>query len=205
MPSGRIDRTNRLTQNRSGACGSSSADFMHLVRLLFDDSKAYAARFDGNCSPYTLCAIPALLSSWRCLVVEYASWWPTDRATLQILAEAGDFPRMLERLGVGEPLRTEALLLNEVRNEIIHPAHLSTGTPDNLPDYLRPLKDRGLLQTTGCSDSDYIFLSQLCSHSLFAWAARVTRDLAECLLCSDSSKWLALKDFLGNYEIDVEE
>src|SRR5580692_2849162 len=120
---GRADRTERLKELKPGAWGSSSADFVHLIRSLLEYSKAYAARFDGNCSPYSLCAIPMLLSSLRCLAVEYASFLPFDADALDELAAPDDFGKMLTRYRVEEPLRSEALLLQQVRNEIIHPVH----------------------------------------------------------------------------------
>ncbi len=198
--SGRADRSGRLLENRPGAWGSSSADFMRVVRLLFAHSEEYAARIDGNCSPYALTAIPMLLSSLRCLVVEYASYHPRDSAMLDALTEANDFAAILDRYFIDDPLRSESLLLQELRNEIIHPAHRPSGTPDNWPDYLRVLKDKGVLQSTGRMDSDYIFFSQLQSHRLFAWSWRVTRDMIERILQSDPRKSPMLRDFLHNYE-----
>jgi len=180
---GRADRTERLKELKPEAWGSSSADFAHLIRCLVEHSKAYAARIDGNCSPYALCAIPMLLSSLLCLVVEHASYPPVSASALDELNARDDFGKMLSRYRVEDPLRSEALLLQEVRNEITHPAHRPTGTPDNCPDYLRPLKNQGLFQSTGKMDSDYLFLSQLQSHRLLKWACRVTRDLAAAVSC----------------------
>jgi len=199
--SGRADRESRLIESRSGAWGSSSADFMRVVRLLFDHSRVYASTIDGNCSPYTLCAIPMLLSSLRCLIVEYASYSPTDELTLKMLTGPNDFAKMLDRYQVEDPLRSDAVLLHELRNEIIHPAHRPSGTPDNWPDYLRVLKEQGLTQSAGRAHSDYIFFSQLQSHRLFAWSWRVVRDLAEQILRSDPHKSSVLINFLDNYEI----
>jgi hypothetical protein len=199
--SGRTDRSGRLLENRSGASGSSSADFMHLVRLQFAHSAEYAARIDGNCSPYALSAIPMLLSSLRCLVVEYASYPPRDSSMLDALTQPNDFAKMLERYRIDDPLRSESLLLQELRNEIIHPARRPSGTPDNWPEYLRVLKDKGVLQSTGRRDSDYIFFSQLQSHRLFAWSWRVTRDIVERILQSDPRKSPVLGDFLYNYRM----
>jgi hypothetical protein len=196
---GRADRTERLKELKPGAWGSSSADFAHLVRSLLEQSKTYAARIDGNCSPYSLCAIPMLLSSLRCLAVEYASFLPFDADALDELAAPDDFGKMLTRYRVEEPLRSEALLLQEVRNEIIHPVHRPTGTPDNCPDYLRPLKSQGLLQSTGKVNSDYIFLSQLQSHRLLKWACRVTCDLAAKVIQSNPAKIAAFGGFIENY------
>jgi hypothetical protein len=196
---GRADRNARLTENRSGAWGSSSADFIHLAWLLFGHSKAYAETVGGNCSPYALSGVPTLLSSLRCLVVEYASYPPTDLAMLKLLTEPNDFEKTLKHYSIIDPLRSDALLLQEVRNEIIHPAHRPSGTADNFPNYLRKLKERGLTQSAGRGDTDYIFFSQLQSHRLFAWSWQVTRDLVKVILNSDPRK-AALVDFLQNYE-----
>src|SRR5580658_3115912 len=196
---GRTDRTERLKGLKPGAWGSSSADFVHLILSLLEHSKAYAARIDGNCSPYALCAIPMLLSSLRCLVVEHASFPTFDADALDELAAPDDFGKMLTRYRVEDPLRSEALLLQEVRNEIVHPVHRPTGPPDNCPDYLRPLKGQGLLQSTGRVDCDYIFLSQLQSHRLLKWACRVTSDLAAKVIQSNPEKIAALGDFIENY------
>jgi hypothetical protein len=198
--SGRTDRDGRLIENRSGSWGSSSADFMRLVRLQFQQSRSYAERLDGNCTPYTLSAIPMLSSSLRCLVVEYASFLPTDAAMLQALTKPSDFAMILKGYAIEDPLRSDALLLQEIRNEIIHPAHRPSGTHDNWPEYLRSLKEKGLLQSTGGGDSDYTFFSQLQSHRLFAWSWRVTRDVVERILLSDARKMAALGNFLHNYD-----
>lgn len=173
---------------------------MRLVRLQFAHSRSYAERIDGNCSPYALSAIPMLLSSLRCLVVEYASYPPVDRSTLSALDRPADFAVVLKTYGITDPLRSDALLLQDLRNEIIHPAHRPSGTPDNWPDYLRTLKDKGLLQSSGRNDSDYIFFSQLQSHRLFAWSWQVTRDIVERVLQSDPKKLPVLGRFLLNYD-----
>jgi len=141
-----------------------------------------------------------LLSSIRCLVVEYASYPPVDASTLRALTKPADFAMILKRYGIEDPLRSDALLLEEVRNEIIHPAHRASGTPDNWPDYLRALKERGLLQSTGRSHSDYIFFSQLQSHRLFSWSWQITRDIVKRILESDPKKVVALGGFLMNYD-----
>lgn len=196
---GRSDRDDRLRHYKSGAWGSSSSDFVHLIRSLLQHSRAYAERVDGNCSPYALCAIPMLLSSLRCLAVEQASYPPEDHSALDELAAPDDFGKMLTRHRVGEPLRSKALLLQQVRHEITHPVHRPAGTRDNCPDYLRPLKDQGLFQSTGAPDSDYIFLSQLQSHRLLEWACRVSRDVAAKMLQSDPSKIPTLGALVENF------
>jgi hypothetical protein len=165
--SGRADRSGRLLENRSGASGSSSADFMRLVRLLFAHSAEYAARIDGNCSPYALTAIPMLLSSLRCLVVEYASYPPRDSPMLDALTQANDFGKMLERYRIDDPLRSESLLLQELRNEIIHPAHRPSGTPGQLAGVFEGVERQRRASKHGPKRFGlYIFLSVAVSSSL---------------------------------------
>jgi hypothetical protein len=65
---------------------------------------------------------------------------------------------------------------------MIHPAHRPTGTQDQTPDYLRPLKQMGLLQTSGDPNSDYPWMAQLQSHRLFVWAFSVIEQTATALL-----------------------
>jgi hypothetical protein len=184
---GRKDRTERLVEPRSGGWVSSSTDFIIFVRTLYMHSSA-CAQTGGNRSPYALAAIPLLFSALRCTMVECASYPPRDESVLGILSGNEDFAKMLARYDVREPLLTDATLLHEVRHEILHPA-----------EYLRPLKQRGLLQSTG-REVDYDFISQLWSHRLFTWSCRVVRDLAEHVLRSDEGKAAGLIGHLGNYD-----
>lgn len=196
---GKKDRDERLLTHKAGAWGTSSVDFVVLVRELFAHSKSYADRIDGNCSPYPLCAIPMLLSAIRCLMIEYESFPPLNVGVLELLTKRGDFAEMLTHYSIEETLRKDAEILNELRNEIAHPAHRPAGTLDNWPDYLRGLKEKGLMQSTGVRDSDYIFFEQMKSHRLFAWACRVTRHVAERIIQSNPQKVNAFADFLKTY------
>ncbi len=196
---GRKSREDRLTTEKSGAWASSSTDFVVLVRHLYCHSRDYAESVDGNYSPYALCAIPMLFSALRCLMIEYESFPPPDRAVLEVLTKPNDFANMLNRYKVTGQLLREAELLNGIRNEIAHPAHRPTGTPDNWPGYLREIKKMGLLQSTGGSEADYVLIAQMSSHNLLAWACRVTRDIAACILRSNSQKAETLAGFLDSY------
>lgn len=198
--SGKKDRDGRLLQNRGGVSGSSSVDFVVLVRRLREISKRYADGIDGNCSPYALCAVPMLFSALRCLVIDYESYASFDKQKLELLTEPNDFVKMLDRYKVGGALREEAVLLNELRNEIIHPAHRPTGTADNWPEYLEALKSAGVLQSTGNPSSDYIFFEQMKSHRLLAWSCRVARDIAQCIIGSDPAKANTLGGFMDSWE-----
>ena len=195
---GRKDRTGRLVKPRSGVWVSSSADFIDLVRRLYAHSVEYS-QTDGNRSPYTLAGIPMLFSALRCTMVEHASYPPRNEKALDLLSGNEEFAKMLAYYDVPQPLSTDANLLHEVRHEILHPAHLPPGTPDNWPEYLRPLKHRKLLQSTQ-READYDFLSQLWSHRLFAWSCHVVRDLAERILTSDGEKAAGVIGHLGNYD-----
>jgi hypothetical protein len=91
--------------------------------------------------------------------------------------------------------------LVELRNEILHPVPLPTGTPDNWPNYLRRVKQKGLLSSTGVPNADYIMLSQIASHRLFVWAAEVTKGLYSAIINSNPSKTPAFQLFLDNFDI----
>jgi hypothetical protein len=48
---------------------------------------------------------------------------------------------------------------------------LQAGTQDNWPEYLRRVKKKGLLTTTGDPNADYVLLAQIGFHGLFTWLA----------------------------------
>jgi len=175
-------------------------DFVVLVRTLYKLSKESAAATDGNCSRFAYCGIPMLLSAIRCLVIEYESFRELKSDILEKMTGTGDLLSVLDHYNVPEPLRTEVHELIEIRNEIIHPAHLPSGTPDNWPNYLRGIKERGLLQSSGNPSADYILLDQIASHRLFTWACRVTRDLAKIIIESSSEKAESFRGFVDSYE-----
>jgi hypothetical protein len=96
--------------------------------------------------------------------------------------------RILEGYGAATDLLTDVRDLVEIRNEIIHPVPLPTGTSDNWPEYLRRIKQKGLLSTTGDPDADYIMMSQIASHRLFAWAIDVTKQVYAVIVYFDRTK-----------------
>lgn len=189
LPRGRKSRNDRLARNHAGSWGTSSVDILVLLRRIYLLSKKDAENLDGNCSRWTYCGIPLTLSALRCLIVEYASWGPADGKLLEILTKNDDLRSTLLHLNAEQPLIKETEYLIEIRNEIIHPVHRPSGTRDNWPDYLRVLKEKGLLQTTGKPDEDYILLDQIASHRLFSWAREVARDVALFIMKSDAQKW----------------
>jgi len=73
-------------------------------------------------------------------------------------------------------------LLYEVRNEIIHPTHMPSGTLNNTPSSMSILREMNLLNSTMKSDSDYIWIDQLKSHKLFYWAFSVIEEVVTVIL-----------------------
>lgn len=94
---------------------------------------------------------------------------------LDVLASAdNDIQVILTHYPVPHELRQRLELLIEVRHEIIQPAHQPGPEPNNTPAYLESLRKAGLLQSTG-TDTDYVWLDQLKSHSVFRWAEGIVQ------------------------------
>jgi len=91
---------------------------------------------------------------------------------------------------IPDELYDDLKLLGELRNELIHPAHTSTGTADNWPEYLKRIKEKGLLQSTGDPAGDYIMLSQIASHRLLVWAIDLTEQLWQIVFRAHPEKYL---------------
>lgn len=205
MKEGRNDRRARLTEARSGVWGTSSQDFLHLALDLFRLSREDAARFDGNVSPYVLAGIPLLFSAFRCLLIELNAMSEQSGGKQEILNSLANSPNDIsvfaESYQTAADLRQNLELLYEVRNEIIHPSHRPAGTPLNTPNYLAALRERGLLQSSGGANSDYIWLDQLQSYRLFHWAFEVIEAAAIAAL-KDAPSWMAegYRESYGHYK-----
>jgi len=183
--SGRKSRRSRVTENAGGAWGSSSQDFLLLAKLLFRASADYAKNIDGNCSIYALAGIPVLFSTLRCLLLELnAGMYGTPVSApnvLDNLATSNDVTFLSKYYSLPPALKHKLSLLWEIRNEIVHPAHRPGRDRHNTPAHLASLRQHALLQSTGV-DNDYIWISQLQSHKLFAWAFQTLRETVEVLL-----------------------
>lgn len=182
----RESRRSRVLEGKNGAWGSSSQDFLRVANLLYESSVVDAKRTGGNCSIYALAAMPMLFSALRCLLIELnAGMHGGSPKNGEILADLADLPNdievVLKHYPVSPDLRQKLLLLGEVRNEIIHPAHRPGAEKNGTPTYLKPLRDLGLLQSTG-RDTDYIWISQLQSHKLLTWAFATVGATVEILL-----------------------
>ena len=185
--SSRRDRKERLTEFRSGAWASSSQDYLRLANDLFEQSFAYAKCFDGNVSPYPIAGIPLLVSTLRALLIEANSgMFGLDRdidALTRLVNDQNEIGLVSEKyVGLGSGAAEELPLLYEVRNEVVHPAHMPAGTPRGTPVGMLRLKELGLLQSTGTDNGDYNWISQVQSHRLFCWAFSTIESVAAIIL-----------------------
>ncbi|WP_129782613.1 hypothetical protein [Peristeroidobacter soli] len=208
---GRQDRSGRLTESRGGAWASSSQDYVRLAHLLFEQSSSCARALDGNCSIYPLAGIPVLCSALRALLIEANSGMygaGESRDLMKKLASAAnELSIFSEKYAVPQLLREKLALLYEVRNEIVHPAHMPAGTTHGTPAYLLPLRDAGLLQSTKRDNSDYTWMAQLQSHRLFAHAFETIESSASIILerhhVSAESRSLHLESYARYKAVDL--
>ena len=105
---------------------------------------------------------------------------------------------METRYGISGSLLEDLRGLIEIRNEIIHPVPSPARTPDNWPDYLRHVKQKGLLSSTGDPNADYIMLAQIASHRLFGWSVEVINVLYGAIVNSNPTKAQLFQKFLDD-------
>lgn len=196
-------RKMRVREQHGGVWGSHSQDFARLANLLYEHSAAYAKRIDGNSSIYTLAGIPVLFSALRCLLVELNSGifgnLADDRQALDELANSASEVRLIvRRYELPDAIRGRLALLEQVRHEILHPAHRPGEEESGTPAYLNTLKEQGLLQTTG-HESDYTWITQLQSHKLFRWAFETIAETVMLLLQRHSASAFALQGLAQTY------
>lgn len=193
---GRADRSRRITQRKSGAWGTTSQDLLFVAARLFRLSRQEStSRPDKNSSCYVYAGIPLLLASTHSFAIEYEGIMNLGPVPAELSADPL-VKTMATRYCVSDVLLQDLRDLVEIRNEIIHPVPLPSGTPDNWPDYLRRVKKKGLLTTTGDPNADYILLGQIASHRLFTWAVQVTKDLYAAVINSNPAKLQAFQPFL---------
>ena len=186
MLHGRKSREDRLTATHSGAWATSSQDYVFLATELYAHSARDASRNPKGMSPYVFAGLPILFAALRALLIECNSGiYGGDRspAVLEELAKAPNELNVLRSTyAVPTELAEDLALLYEIRNEVVHPSHRPTGTPDLTPEYLRSLKTRGYLVTTGVADADYTWLAQLQSHALFRFSFTLIEQTAKLIL-----------------------
>lgn len=200
---GRKERNERLHEERRGSGSASShVDFLILIRALYGFSEEQAKSRGGNTSPYPLAAIPLLVSMLRALVIDCEICSMKAKRDFDCLKRGDDLAAILDRFEIDSDLRRDAVYLQEIRNEIIHPTHAAIEEKDHWPEYLRYIKDRGLLNSTGGKDSDYDFFHQLHSHRLFDWSLNVTVEIARKIFFSYQGEpgWMGLKRLWQNFE-----
>lgn len=173
-----------------------SQNLLFVVSRLYRLSAAEpATAHDQKHSRYIYAGLPLLLSSIHSFIIEYEGMLssqplPEDLAKKELTA-------LLERhYGISGDFLEEFRDLIEIRNEIIHPVPLPVGTLDNWPDYLRRIKQQGLLCSTGDPNADYLMLSQMASHDLFKWAVGITERVYEVIVNSDPSKAASYQHFV---------
>lgn len=127
-----------------------------------------------------------LFSALRCLLIElnegmYSS--SSNNEALKKLAKCINEVVFISEQYPATPenLKKKLVLLYEVRNEIVHPAHAPSEEKNNTPAYLSSLREEGLLQSAG-TGADYIWVDQLQSHRLFVWAFDIVRETVDVLL-----------------------
>lgn len=185
---GRIDRRDRISNRKSGGWATTSQDLLSVASKQFALSKDEASRSsDKNHSRFVYAGLPLLLAAAWSFAIEYESMLalgslPPELSTNSLV------DLMQNRFGVAGDLLRDLRDLMEIRNEILHPVPLPTGTRDNWPDYLRHIKQKGLLTTSGDSKSDYLMLPQIASHRLFRWAVDVTKELYRAIVFSNNEK-----------------
>ena len=181
----RREREERILESKGGWAGTSSTDLFFLAEKLHGQAKAEAESLDGNTSSYVWVALPILLSGLSATLVEQEAMLANQRKPerVQVLISVPYLPDQFVQLyGVKGEILEDLKILVELRNEIIHPAHMATGTPDNWPETLRAFKQRGLLSSTGDPTSDYLMLEQMKSLRLLDWASTVVGRLRSIVL-----------------------
>jgi hypothetical protein len=189
LKSGKKDRSGRLTQRGGGGWGTTSQDLLFLAGKLFRLSEEEASSStDQNCSGFVYAGMPLLLSAVHSFIIEYEGMLNLQPLSHALTAPNGLAVLLESRYCVSGDLLDDLRDMIEIRNEIIHPVPLPVGTPDNWPDYLRHVKERGLLCTTGDPNADFIMFSQIRSHKLFQWAVGITELLYANIVNSNATK-----------------
>jgi|SRR5579864_4242242 len=185
----KTERSERLTQRKSGGWATMSQNLLFVVSKLYSLSAEEAAiAQDQKHSRYIYAGLPLLLSAIYSFIVEYEGMLNPQPLSADLLAKNGLAVLLEHRYGISGSLLEEFKDLTEIRNEIIHPIPLPVGTADNWPDYLRRVKQQGLLCSTGDPNADYLMLSQMASHTLFKWAVGITERVYDAILNSDPTK-----------------
>ncbi len=167
-----------------------------MVSHLYKYSESEARSNDGNWSYYAYAGLPMLMAALQAFLVEFEFLIPAN-PTKPVDVASIEFPLKYNITG---SLLVDLNDLIELRNEVIHPANAPTGTADNWPKYLARVKDLGLLNSTGQTDSDYVLLAQIASHRLFKWAIDVVRSLYLAVIESDPLRAPLFRPYLTSFD-----
>lgn len=190
---GRNDRLERITQQKVGPWATTSQYLLWTASRLFDLSRQEPR--------FVYAGLPLLMAALHSFALEYERFLTHGQMPGIFTDKNLDLAKLMkERYAVPGDLLEDLRDLIELRNEIIHPSPLPTGTRDNWPDYLRRVKDKGLLTTSGGSAADYLLLDQIASYRLFSWAVQVTRKLYSAVVNSDPMKAHHFHRYLTNFD-----
>lgn len=183
---GTKNRKARLANTFVGAWSAFSFEYLHLCIRLYMQSAEHA-KLEGGISPYTYAGIPLLFSTLRALLIEcnsgmYANFEADQAALARLATEMNELAFIRDKYGIDKALLDQLTLVYEIRNEMVHPAHRPAGTKDMTPDYLRPLKDMGILRSSGDPNGDYPWMHQLQSHKLFSHAFHLIEQVASVVI-----------------------
>lgn len=195
---GTKDRVERVKQRKAGQWSSVSSDLLYLASRLYRLSENDAkSSIDGRTSKMVFAGIPLLLSSLTSLITECESIGVLTAPAVEPLVP---LPTVLgERYGLSGELLKDFECLCEIRNEIVHPVPLPTGTKDDWPEYLRRVKDKRVAIENPKPDTNYTFFAQMASHDLFTWAVYVTHAAYKAVIYSFPEQGGVLQLFLTTF------
>lgn len=195
---GTKDRRDRLEQRKSGQWSTVSSDLLYLASRLYRLSEKEAnVSLDGRTSKMVFAGIPLLLSSVSSLIIECESIGVVTPPPVDL---SHPLPKVLsERYSMSGEVLKDFECLCEIRNEIVHPVPLPTGTKDNWPDYLRRVKDKRVAVEHPEPNTHYTFFAQMASHDLFTWGLHVTHHAYRAVIHSFPERGGLLQLFLTSF------
>jgi hypothetical protein len=195
---GTKDRIWRVGQRQSGQWRTVSSDLVFLASKMYKLSEQEAkSSHSGKTSQMVFAGIPLLVASIYALIIECESLGVLGPPAVDPMAALSKV--LKTRYGVSGELLKDFQCLCEVRNEILHPIPLPTGTADNWPNYLRRIKEKKLLVEHPDSNVHYTFFDQLASHDLFAWSVYVTYGVYQALISYIPNRGMMLEFFLTTF------
>ena len=195
---GAKDRAARIGQRRSGVWRTVSSDLLYLASKLYKLSEQeanYSAT--GNSSKMVFAGIPLLMASIHALIIECESMGVIGPPAIDPWKP---LPEVLSaRYGLSGECLKDFECLCEIRNEIVHPVPLPTGSSDNWPDYLRWVKKKKLTVEHPDQGVHYTFFDQLASQKLFTWSVLVTQEAYRAVVNSVPNRGMLLPLFLAAF------